>query len=512
MADMNVAVTLTAKDEASPKINEVGKTASKVSGIVSKFGSVGGKALETFSQAATGLMATKDLILTARDAMLGFVEKALEFRTETDALSVAFKRQANEVNALSARIGDVLLNAFIAVTEQFEPLITSAREFLVANQQMLAIGLVEFFEDVANVVVNSVSKSIVYATRIVTFFQVAWETLKVGVNGVIGAILFGISELLIKANGLVQSLPLVPKAVKEGMGDAIRAVDGLSMAFIESADESKNAIGTILDEQDKLEFTVGKVSTTIQREIGEKSKIAIQALGTATVGLNQPFEQIQAAAEATGEAIKETVNEATEDTGELIAGLTSVMDVFRGAAAEADSFGQALFSGTVEAIKQTTNLLIDAVRKEVIARAVAAYTAAASGAAGFGPVAMGVAGAAALSLIMGLVDRIPAKFADGGMVRGGVPGTDSVPALLMPGEYVMNVDQVDAMRKLFANMDGTGPTNGRYQDGGTVVNQTAGGVTVNISSATLPTKAEVTRYVRSTIVPAMNELRAQRII
>ena len=93
------------------------------------------------------------------------------------------------------------------------------------------------------------------------------------------------------------------------------------------------------------------------------------------------------------------------------------------------------------------------------------------------------------------------------MVRGGVRGRDSVPALLMPGEYVMNTNQVDAMRSMFSNMDGVNNT-GRFANGGTV-GTAGGGLTVNISTAVPLSKAELTRYVRSSIVPALNDLRAQ---
>lgn len=56
------------------------------------------------------------------------------------------------------------------------------------------------------------------------------------------------------------------------------------------------------------------------------------------------------------------------------------------------------------------------------------------------------------------------KFADGGLVRGGVKGKDSVPGLLMPGEVVLPVDTVNALRGVF----GRGSSGPKFEDGGTV--------------------------------------------
>ena len=130
-----------------------------------------------------------------------------------------------------------------------------------------------------------------------------------------------------------------------------------------------------------------------------------------------------------------------------------------------------------------------------------------------GPVAIIATTALVAAIFKGLISQLPStqSFAAGGMVRGGTRGRDSVPAMLMPGEYVMNVDQVEAMRQMFSNMDGVNTT-GRFAGGGTVGGRAGGGVTVNISTAVPLSKAELTRYVRSSIVPALNDLRAQGVM
>jgi len=51
-------------------------------------------------------------------------------------------------------------------------------------------------------------------------------------------------------------------------------------------------------------------------------------------------------------------------------------------------------------------------------------------------------------------------FSSGGWVTGGVPGRDSVPAMLTPGEYVLNTSQA----RSFASGGGAATDNGRYFD------------------------------------------------
>jgi hypothetical protein len=546
MAELQTAITITAEDNASAQLKNIGEAAEESQSAVSKFGSMGSKALETFSQATTAIFATIEIFKSTRDAMLGFVEKSIEFRGENDKLVQSFRRQSDEVNALSARIGDVLLNAFIAVSEQFEPMIRGARDFLEANQQVLAIGLVEFFEKTALTMTNVVAPSIIAVTRTVAFFQMAWETLKTGVNATIGVILWGTSETLKSMSSLAQKVPFVSDEIKKGLSEASVAADEMSMAFLESADESVQATQDIANEQAVLEDKVRSVATTIRTQIGKVSKKAIKELGKETKGLNTNLERTQARLDSIGAWFEEftqkrkdeidaaadlfeaemrlrdellTLEQQKRDEineqkrsehSETMGQIAMVGEAFAAAITEAESFSQAMGNSIRAIVTETVRAVIESIKTVIMARAVEAAVNAASSAAAFGPLAMAGAGVAALSLVQGFIDKLP-KFAQGGMVRGGSPGQDSVPILAMPGEYVMSNEQVDAMRQLFANMDGVN-NSGRFANGGTVGGRANGGVTVNISTSVPLSKAEITRYVRSSIVPALNDLRAQGVM
>jgi len=107
-----------------------------------------------------------------------------------------------------------------------------------------------------------------------------------------------------------------------------------------------------------------------------------------------------------------------------------------------------------------------------------------------------IAAAAALSVFQGLISGMPTgqvqAFAQGGLVTGGVPNRDSVPAMLTPGEYVIPKRDVDAAR-----------SGGR--ESGSSVNMT-------INTAVPPSRGEMKRYIRQNLIPAMRDLKAQGVV
>ena len=94
-------------------------------------------------------------------------------------------------------------------------------------------------------------------------------------------------------------------------------------------------------------------------------------------------------------------------------------------------------------------------------------------------------------------------FSRGGLVTGGVPGRDSVRALLQPGEFVLPKPTVDAIRQ------GQPPaTPGRYATGG-MVTPSAGTQIVfapRIETIALPTSVQNMRYFRDTVAKTQGRL------
>jgi len=163
----------------------------------------------------------------------------------------------------------------------------------------------------------------------------------------------------------------------------------------------------------------------------------------------------------------------------------------------------------------TTGTVVSTQAVEAGTKTISAYSS-------LGPIgtAIGIAAAAGLmSLILGMMSQIKKakgggigygeglykKFASGGFVSGGVAGKDSIPALLMPGEYVLPVPIVDAIRS------GTPPpTPGKYAFGGSVSSSNSSGTTVvfspHIQTIALPTSVQNMRYFRDTVTRTQGKL------
>ena len=104
----------------------------------------------------------------------------------------------------------------------------------------------------------------------------------------------------------------------------------------------------------------------------------------------------------------------------------------------------------------------------------------------------------------------PRGFARGGLVTGGIPGKDSVAAMLMPGEYVLNRGVVDAIRQ-----GKPPPTPGRYANGGMVVPNSGPSQIVfapQIQTLSLPTSVQNQRYLRDTVTRTQGKLRKIRAL
>ena len=142
MADIKTVIEIEASDKASGEIEGVGKKSNKALSAVKKLGSMGAAAFKGFTVAAVGINQGLEVLKKFKEVATVAIEKSMAFRSANDPLIQSFGKITDSVNALIARMGDVLLNVFVDLGNQFAPLITRARDFLAANQQILAIGLV----------------------------------------------------------------------------------------------------------------------------------------------------------------------------------------------------------------------------------------------------------------------------------------------------------------------------------------------------------------------------------
>ena len=118
MADVNANIEITASDKASGEIEGVGKKSNKALKAVKKFGQAGATAFKGFAIAAVGINQALEVMKKFKEVAMVAIEKALAFRSANDPLVQSFNNISDSVNALAARMGDVLINvlrAFIAI-------------------------------------------------------------------------------------------------------------------------------------------------------------------------------------------------------------------------------------------------------------------------------------------------------------------------------------------------------------------------------------------------------------
>src|SRR5690606_27559129 len=125
--------------------------------------------------------------------------------------------------------------------------------------------------------------------------------------------------------------------------------------------------------------------------------------------------------------------------------------------------GVALFGGAFDTAQRAIGTAFDKVREKT--RKPVAFVVNTVYTKGIKKVWDGVAG------FVGLGKLPAAKFADGGRTRGGIPGKDSIPALMMADEFVVKRDSArrvgfDTLQ--YINEHGELPAVQRFADGGVV--------------------------------------------
>ena len=507
-----VEIALTMKDTASKGIRGVGKSATFAMKSVQKLGSVGGAALKGFAIAATGFNQSLELFKKGAEVFRMFTDRAREYRGENDELIKSFEKSNDLVGSLAARIGDTLIVVFNALVAALGPTIQAFENFLDVNRKIISIQIIEFLETFASVTVNVVGKAMIYGSRVVAGFQLVFETLFTVVTNTVEGVVKGMAYLVDRLGAFASIIPGVGDDIKKFADDVALSMFNMADGTGQSIEDMSKNMATIIEDSENLEFQIGNVTTKIQGFIkttaeSAKAKILPGALGEIRK-VNTELDKTPEKAKKANESLKEF-----EITQESIANLAGTLTASMGTMFSSLVTGGEQAKGALgAALTDMLTTVVSFTEQVVIASQIQAMSQSGAAASFGGPVAIIAATALVAAIFKGLISQIPEtqSFASGGMVRGGVRGRDSVPALLMPGEYVMNTNQVDAMRSMFSNMDGVNNT-GRFANGGTV-GTVGGGVTVNISTAVPLSKAELTRYVRSSIVPALNDLRAQGVM
>lgn len=535
MVDAKVGIEIEASDKTGGAIGKVGvgvKTARKA---LADMGDTGKKAFDTLGKSIVvfnqALELGKKAFNLLKAAIGETIDKALEFRKADDAARKFFDNAKRGSELLRARIGDILIPIVIGVSKAFETTNQSTDEWLKTNRKLIASKIVEFLSQTAEILVKGIAKGVFLVVKawlnwkllIITTRQFMGDFFKELGSGIEKALrgfaaLVGIFDIdlqrsILKAGEVVASL-----GAKFGVsGEEAAAAMEKTAKEIEAAEKAMKgfettALRVLKKVKTSAEQQIASSISGTRKTVAEQEVAAAKARALAEkevqennariqLGLDRFFEarqQEQAVLEQ-ARAVRREREEAdsarsiarAQEVGDTLAGITSNLVTMQLAADET------VAESAKKALKGILLATLEQVKRIILAKAAEAAAKQGAAAAGtlVGLVVAPVAAAAMFALIAAFINRL----AGGGLITGGRSGTDSVPALLTPGEVVIPAGVV---RQFSGQTAQTRSGVVTAQRGGVVpgvsVTPDAGAPQINVTFSSLipPSSAEAKRAVR----------------
>jgi len=509
-----VHLEVTAEDQASAVVAKVGTRSTKALGAVKKFGTGAAASFQKIGTAAVMLNQAAELFKKFKDMGMIAIEMTREFVDANDPLMKSFDESSKTVKKLGANVGIVLIKAFNATVKALKPVIEAIQTWMVANQNLIGTKIVEWVAGFAKGAIVVLAKGILLVSKITSGWAMIWAALKIAVNTYYSALLKGTAKALEKMADFAHFLGM--DGLEGKLRKASEATKDFGDTFKESADNARKELDEVIKSQEKFEALVKKYGQAAHDAIGVIAVSATKALNTETkVGnltneerneileaqkkkeealeaLRKKNRELRAAWAVKEKAFADAENARLEAMASKYGAIGSAIGgAFVTGFAAAEEGQDAVAAGFKSMTGQIIDTALAAMQDFVTIEAVKGAASAASNVVGIpivGPAMAAIAAATAFALIRGFIGM--AFMARGGMVEGGTPGHDTVPIMAQRGEMVLSRDQVDRMR----------------QDGGL---GGGGQVTIEMNSQIPAGRAEIKRFVRQNVVPALKDLRKQ---
>lgn len=404
-------------------------------------------------------------------------------------------------------------NSIVSLRRAFEPVY---RDFM-KNTKQVGKVLIPVFGFMGKAVIG-------FGTVVI----LTWKSILLTINRAVSGII-QINNKMIEALNMIPGVQIEPLAdtFKEvgndiegemlNIIDASAATMGALDNMTEAVSNVNTKIYTTADAVDASREAAGKLSTVSKEltdeEIAAQEKILAQRkkneelitdvmkqgadarLEYQIMITNKMAEDRNRAIEQEKERIQDLREEYRSMAEEAVVIGSAIGNAFEDGFMNAEEGQNRFAEGFKSAGEEATMQTLDWMQKRVTAYAAEAAAGAASSQASIpviGPALAAAAAAATFAMVKGFVRLGFSKMAEGGLVTGGVQGRDSVPTLLQPGEFVLTKKQTDSLRQGGGGGFGGSPT-----------------VNIELSSSLPPSRAEMKKYVRQNIVPALRELRMQ---
>ena len=453
----------------------------------------------------------------------------------------AAKKSEEFVDALT-RLDTAVGGVTRSMGETMQPMFTRVMEAMANSVVKLKgayapvfQGLVDFASQAAQAVVPTLGFLAKAFVGFGTVVMQAWKALQIGLNSIVSGWIQMFNILIEQSNKwlgtdytpIMDSFGIVANELGEDMGNiqeasnqTMQAIDAIGDAVLNTGkklhtttpvmEKARDAVAglgegtkTLTDEEKKNQAELDKSRKKRKEAAEEKVKQLQEDQETYRIKMAIKLtKELEAAEEkrqkARQELHKEAIKEAQAHMEVYLKIGNTLGESFMSGFKDAEEGQNKFHEGLKKMGNDTIMQALDIMQAKITAYAAEGAAAAAANTAGIpliGPMLAAAAGAAMFGLIKGFISygmgSIPG-MAEGGFVTGGSPNQDSVPRMLMPGEYVMSKREV---------------ANGRA-DG------VRGGQTVNvqISSSLPPGRAEMKKFVRKNIVPALRELKTQGML
>ena len=509
--------------EVSDAFKDMPPTVEKSALMMDMFGRSGAQLAQMMNLGSEGM---KELGKDA-ERLGGIMEESAAKKSEEfiDALT----RLDMAVGGVARGMGETMQPMFTRVMEAMANSIVKLK----GSYTPIFQGLVDFASQTAQAVVPTLGFLAKAFVGFGTVVMQAWKALQIGLNSIVSGWIQMFNLLIEQSNKwlgtdytpIMDSFGIVANELGEDMGNiqeasnqTMQAIDMIGDAVLntgkklhtttpkmEAAREATDKLGkatkTLTDAElkaiEKKKKAEEKAAAAKQKELDRIREKILKAADDAELKRLKALEKAEQARRDARKAAHEEAMREAEAHAKVYAKVGLMIgESFTEGFANAEEGQNKFHEGMKSLAHQSVMSAIDIMQAKVIAYATEGAAAAAANVAGIpliGPLLAAAAGTAMFGLIKGFISygmgQIPG-MAEGGFVTGGMANRDSVPRMLMPGEYVMSKREV-------ANGQPDG-----IRGGGQTVN-------VSISSSLPANRAEMKKYVRQNIVPALNELKAQ---
>jgi hypothetical protein len=438
MADREYGILISVKDGATKALKGVGVSAK-----------LAAKAFKVFAISSALLNQTLELGRKAfevlRFAIFDTMAKAIEFRKAGDPMIQWFQDMKRESELVRARLGDALLPVMKTLSDVFMEVTGGISNWIEANRVLIATRLVEWIFTLGKWLTKVLNPAVKVLAHGFLALKVVWFALKSAFNSVWSFIAARIADVLDSVSMLAG---LFSDKLAASISETKDSMQTLSEVFESSNDEAITGLVNTTLQFGKVGDAVDAATIKVDNFFDTFRERGLKAVRQSTAGINKTVEEQTKAIETVTEKQQEAAAVVGQTHDELqgvfTAGFTAMADAAEAGENMAVAAGKAV---TVAAIDSATTV-INAAAAKAIAEALA-------GTAGIPFVGLAL-GAAAAAVVSGLIKAQLNEFATGGMVTGGTPGRDSVPAVLMPGERVLTRSQ--ARETAVAGQDGGGGT------------------------------------------------------